>query len=310
MKKEIINICIVFNDSDGEYTKKIFPTLYSILENNKQNKIKIYFICKWIKKEYQEYLDEIFKRYKQDFSIIDNFWEKEYLVEFFKNNNTSSWDYGIFFKLLIPFVLPKDVRKIINFDADDVIVNGDLNNMWNIDLWNHFIASVQGFQNKNWTNKLNLTNPTFRVWWNIYNVDAFRWINFEENFKKILKKYNTKLTTPESDILNIFCNNKVLYIDDTYNFIPKKYNKFHANKIVYHFNDRKFFRFKLIFEVNKEYKKLYDKYYNMSKYRFDKKFNIIRSLNSISFFNFFIKKLSRLLQLIRIRQFIVKIFYW
>ena len=208
MKNEVINICIVFNDSDGEYTKKCFPTIFSVLENNKKEKLRCYFICKGLKQEYLDYLHKIFQSYNQEFHIIDDFWEKEYLIDFFQENNTSSWNYGIFFKLLIPFLLPSDVKKVINFDSDDVIVNWSLREMWDINLWKKLIASVQGFQNKTWKNKLGLPNPIFRVGGNVYNLEALRSYDFEKEFKKIIGEYGKRLTTPESDILNIFCNDK------------------------------------------------------------------------------------------------------
>lgn len=308
MNTDVINICFVFNDSDWEYTKKIFPTIFSLLENNKDEKLKVFFICKWVKNEYLNYIEEIFNKYNQDYLLIDDFWEKEYLVDYFKNTNTSSWNYWIFFKLLIPFVLPKNVNKVINFDSDDVIINWSLREMWEIDLWNHFIASVSWYHVSD-NYKFNLPNPTFRVWWNIYNLDLFRSINFEKEFKDIIKKYWKKLTTPESDILNILLNDKVLYLDDKFNFIPKNYSIFNSWKTVYHFNDRKFFRFKFIFEVNKDYKKLYYKYYKFSKYKIIRKFNFFRTINSITICNIIIKKISLLLQYLWIREFIVKKIY-
>lgn len=307
---EKINICLVFNDSDGEYTKKCFPTIFSILENNKNEKIKFYLICKGMKTEYLDYLKEIFHKYSQELYVIDDFKEKEYLVDFFKKNNTSSWNYGIFFKLLIPFLLPEDVKKVINFDSDDVIVNASLRSMWEIELGENYIASVQWLKREKWKNKFNLKNPIFRVWWNVYNLEELRKINFEKEFKSIMQEYGDHLTTPESDILNILCNEKVLYINEKYNYIPKNFKIYNDQKVAYHFNDKKFFLFNYIFEINKAYIILYEKYSNISKYKIEKKNNLIRSLNSIKFFNFFIRILSKFLHLLKIKQFILKKFYW
>jgi len=309
LNQETINICLVFNDSDWEYTKKIFPTLFSILENSKQDKIKIFFICKGVKQEYKDYIHEIFNTYSQEFCVIDDFGDKEYLVDFFKENNTSSWNYWIFFKLLIPFLLPKGIQKVINFDSDDVIINKSLRDMWKIELWDKLIGSVKGYRNKNSKIKFNLPYPTFRVGWNIYNLNALRKIDFEYQFKKILNKYWDRLSTPESDILNIFCNDKVLYVDDKYNYVPKDYKTFDSWKIAYHFNDKKFFLFTWIFWVHKNYKLLYKRYYTLSKFPIDKKNNILRSLNSISICNYFIRKLSKIVDALWIKQILVKKLY-
>lgn len=63
------------------------------------------------------------------------------LVPSVKNARVSR---GAFFKFLIPEVLDEDIEKVIYLDSD-IIVNLDINELWQIELGDHPVAAVENF---------------------------------------------------------------------------------------------------------------------------------------------------------------------
>ena len=148
-------------------------------------------------------------------------------VNFYVSN--PNYAYEAYYKLFLPWILV-NYNKVITLDCD-IILNKDLAELYEININNYLIAGVsdliyQGFLNsadKNkWTKyskeKLGAQNPYYYLNSGVLILDLKK-IREEYSFKYIMEfAQETKLIHQEQDIFNVLFNNKILFLDRTWNF--------------------------------------------------------------------------------------------
>lgn len=140
-----------------------------------------------------------------------------------------NYAYEAYYKLFLPWILV-NYNKIITLDCD-IILNKNIAELYEINLNNYFVAGVtdliyQGFLNstdKNkWTKyskeKLKAKNPYNYLNSGVLILDLKK-IREEYTFKYVIEfAQKIKLIHQEQDIFNILFNEKILYLDRTWNF--------------------------------------------------------------------------------------------
>ena len=237
-KKEIIP---VFFATDDNYVPFVHVSILSLLENGSKNyNYNIHILTEGLT---QENIDGLVNTYSNDCVkiIINNLTEK---VKKHKNNMYSRFYYSnaIYYRAYIPEMFP-EYNRAIYLDCD-IAVNGDISELYNMDLKNNFIAgAVCEVVRKNkifskYSRKFLGINTDDYINSGVLLMDCevLRKIKFEENFFSLLNNLHVELC-PDQDFINIICNGRILILNEAWNVECIKENKLDENEVkIAHYN--------------------------------------------------------------------------
>lgn len=126
-------------------------------------------------------------------------------------------------RLLISTLKP-DLDKCIFLDAD-LVAQGDIQKLWNIDLEDNYIAAVKDqapLATDSWAKKLPIPPGYSYVNTGVTLINLKKWRKDEIQKKlfKNIKKYRELLWFPDQDTLNITLSPHVQYISPIFNAMP------------------------------------------------------------------------------------------
>jgi len=120
-----------------------------------------------------------------------------------------------YLRLLIPSLIPE--KKIIYLDCD-IYVNGDLGELFDLDLAGNVIAAITDDHGRECEKKLNLKNESY------FNAGVLRWdldkINketFLEECREVYIKYEKGLSFEDQCVLNILYKDKKIVLGREWN---------------------------------------------------------------------------------------------
>ena len=194
-------------------TNYVFPTLVSmtsLMENaDKKTFCKFYILHNEINDKDKEKLNSIYSKYRNcTVDLID-----------VKNEFTGSWEgrwsTATYYRLLLPNIL-KNQNKCIYIDGD-TIVRSDLNELFQTDMSNFYIAGVfDGNEDKDmehWLKTLEFKDLNSYVCAGVLlmNLEKMRNDNLEPTFKDLVSQNNKdkKFRLLDQDILNKVCYGKI-----------------------------------------------------------------------------------------------------
>lgn len=158
---------------------------------------------------------------------INSYIDKE--VPLYENFHFSK---EMYYRILIPTILTQ-YNKAIYLDCDMVVI-GDISELFSIELGNNYVAGandIQHYESKNYVkNVLNIdTNSYINSGVLVINCDAFRQYDLKGKCFDILKNSQIKFRYPDQDILNLVCKDKILFLEQKWNYIWH-YNFSHYNR--------------------------------------------------------------------------------
>lgn len=230
MNKNLIPIVLA---SDNNYAPYLYVTLLSLLENAESSTFYDIFIL--TPSDFSDINSYRLNRFKSTYSnckitFID-------MKNQFKNVKLKikHITYPTYYRLLISKLLPQ-YDKCIYLDVD-IIVNGDLNEMFKTNLDNCYIAGVKTpnyhispEKLQNFRKRLGL--PDLKQYVNagvlILNLKKIRENNLVETFHKLLKK---NFPTQDQDILNVACYNYIKHLPLKYNLPSYTFLKYHQKEL-------------------------------------------------------------------------------
>lgn len=212
-----ISICFCINDL---YSQHLGVVLTSILENNKTGLFDFYVITNDISQENKNKLSSLKEKYTNfDIKYINI--DKSLFKNFRLNMNHISIE--TYFRYLIADLFP-DLNKILYLDVD-LIVNGDLTNLWNTDIDDYYCAAVQDINLNYEVYKPKIGLEKDDIYINagviLFNLENLRKDNITEKFFVNQKKYQDIIECQDQDIINITLKKKIKKLDCVYNFITK-----------------------------------------------------------------------------------------
>jgi lipopolysaccharide biosynthesis glycosyltransferase len=226
MKKEIISnngistIHIGFAVDNG-YVKYMAVTIASILKNT-QNEVSLCFHV--INDGYisTENIDKIDKLHNiREFTII---WYPMNRQMHHEQRQDTRQDIPmvINYRLLMASIL-KDVDKIIFLDADLIVV-GNLIELWNTNVFDYYVASTptSDFSLHNYKQSLGIPNDFEYCNTGVMLVNLQKWRNenVEEKLLETEKKYRGIYKFYDQCVVNAALFNKILYVGQEWNFRP------------------------------------------------------------------------------------------
>lgn len=218
-KKNLIPIVFTFNDN---YALPAAVAIKSLITTGKINTTyKIYCLYQDLSKENRQKLNKIAK--------IN--WIKVSKSLFNKVPATREYPVDVYYRLAISDILTQ-YDKIIYSDVD-VLFQGDLSSVYNINLKNYYWAGVPLEKNEvpnakylkyqtgdvNDVNFMsghtkfseNKNNFIYASGFMVINSKKMRKDNMTEKFIKIIDKFNSRLKMFDLEILNLACQNNTIY---------------------------------------------------------------------------------------------------
>ncbi|MBE8949059.1 MAG: hypothetical protein SR3Q1_00440 [Quinella sp. 3Q1] len=185
----MVHVCFGLHDRNGRYSKFTGTTIFSIFENTK-SEVTIHILHdNTLTDDNRDKFLELTNRYSQSLK----FYNVEELcadkinkyVELVPSVTKSRVSMGTFFKFLIPEILDESIDKVIYLDSD-IIVNLDINELWQIELGDHPLAAV-----------LEIANNTKISLWSQYVRDNI--VKEENYFNAGMMIMNLKVLRNEED---------------------------------------------------------------------------------------------------------------
>lgn len=232
-------------NTDDNYIQHCMAMLCSLFENNKDKHFHVYILTSSLSSENIDSIKLLFDKYKQEmfFPIIN-----EALldgVQFRKNRPLSK---AAYYRLLLSSVL--NVDKVLYLDCDMIIL-GDISELYNIDLTNYSLAACldpMPFNNEH-RMQLNLSvgSKTFCSGIMLLNLQYWRQNNSESLLLSFAKKKREPVYLHDQDVLNFVFNN-------SWFILPPKWNRTPMAKGIY--------------DVRYKYYDYYDNYNNPMVYHY------------------------------------------
>ena len=211
--KELIHVLIA---CDKNYAPYYGIMMTSLFINNVKNRFHIHWITdKYVPQEEKDKFVLLVKEYNSLLSIyeIDN----SKLYDF---PQTAHINYAAYYNLKASEILPNDVHRIIYLDGD-MIINGDIRSLWEIDLQGNANAQVLGgsYKDQSLYKRLNYANE-YGYYNNgvvLYDFDKLREMQFSQKaIQYVINNQNVKWM--DQDTINALLYDKTLRLSLRYNF--------------------------------------------------------------------------------------------
>ncbi|PEZ83313.1 glycosyltransferase family 8 protein [Bacillus sp. AFS017274] len=269
----------VLYSTDDNYAKYGGVSMLSLFENNKNiDEICVYIIDNKISKENKEKLSEIANVYNRNLVFIDG---SDMLRKTEKKDDFPIAAYG---RLFISNLI--NVDKILYLDCD-TIINGSLKHLWLKNIDDFFVAGVQDNPAKYNVSIIGMDDNDRYLNSGILliNLSLWRKNKLEKKFVEFINKYRGNVPHHDQGIINGVCKGRILILEPEFNLMPpflhmnrmqimklyniKKYytqqqiNSAIKDPVIIHFIS-KFYNRPWNKECTHPFKKLYEKYLNLS----------------------------------------------
>lgn len=259
-RKDEIQICMCLHDSDGTYSSRVGAVIYSTMLNTTSP------VCFHILLD--DSVDETNKMRLKKVAdkcgarIVFHFVEKNFYKNFEGTPFVRQYSVASTFRMLAPEIL-NDLNKVIYLDAD-VMVNADINELWQMDMQDKPLAAVHdsgvtnGAMSIVVAKKLLDKNKYFNSGVLIIDLKKIRqgnslWKQFISFYEKYVVGSNYQM--PDQDALNIIFKDQVFYLDDKWNLLTKNIRKkdLKLHSAIYHFAGDKWFQYVNTAEFDRKY---------------------------------------------------------
>ena len=214
----------IFFSTDDNYLPFLDVTIRSLIANaSKDYNYDIVVLNTGLNKEKT---DKIMTQQNENFNI--KFADISYAIKDIEHKLPNEQHFGLatWYRLFIQSLFP-EYDKILYLDCD-IVVLGDISELYNTDLEDNYIAGVI----ENWI----LHSPIFSYYTkNAVGIDAKRYINagimvmdlnkfrennIEEKFVELINKYNFNVIDPDQSYINYLCNGHIKYLPFEWNRTP------------------------------------------------------------------------------------------
>jgi lipopolysaccharide biosynthesis glycosyltransferase len=205
--------------TDDNYWMQTYVAIYSLVYNNREHKLNVYILCENIDNKFKQGIKQlkglnfhteiIFVNVKKKLDELKDFKVKEHLTR------------GTYYRFFIQTFLPAELDRIIYLDGD-IIVNGPLWNLYNVDFNGKLLAAVPQIKGKG-PNRLGLPPESeyFNAGILVVNLDKWRKDNISEKLIKYSKENQDIILWPSQDPLNAVAHGQWIELS-------KKFNLYHG----------------------------------------------------------------------------------
>lgn len=231
----------IFLSSDNNYAPFVATTIASIC-NNTKSFIDFYILDGGISEENKELIETLKEKF-DNFSIE---FIKANIGKYFGDLELKDAHYYLTLATYNRFLIPKlktNINKAIYLDID-IIVLGDIAEIYNEDLENYAIGAVWEEYTENQENiqrrqYLDLSNDHkyFNAGVLLINCKKWREEDLTSKLFETEKKFREKLKFEDQDVMNKFFDNNYKMLHPKYNYLNQSYGFYNKHEVlVRHFN--------------------------------------------------------------------------
>ncbi len=229
----IVLVC----SADDKYAMPLAVTVRSAIENLKNGcKLNVFIIDGGIKKKNKKKIVESLNTENCTISFISitesllTNTEQE-IHKYIETEVTGSLKHlsiAAYYRLFIPDLIPEQIEKVIYLDCD-LIVKGDLEKLWRLNVENYYVLAVQDIMIRNVGSNLGLLNykklglkPDSKYFNSgVLVINLKKWRDDKITLKAVeyLKENRDILRFPDQDVLNALFANKWGGLDPKWNLL-------------------------------------------------------------------------------------------
>lgn len=269
----------VVYSTDDNYARHAGVSILSLVENNSEfDEITIYIIDNNISEENRAKLSTIISGY--DRTVV--FLKADVLCKELKT--TDDFPVSGYARLFISQL--EKVDKILYIDCD-TIINGSLEELWNINVSDYMVAGVQDNPAKYMVSIVGMDDNDRYINTGVLLINLNKWreTRIEESVLSMIDKFDGSVPHHDQGIINGICKGELLIIDPKYNMMPQfiqhssnqikslfnikdyytqdELDRAKSNPVIIHFIS-KFYNRPWFMDCTHPYKKLYLKYLDKS----------------------------------------------
>lgn len=236
----------IFFVIDENYVKQMLVTLNSIFKNNNGNDFSIYVVHSDLSETSQQDISNFIHKHNSNvtlFKIPSSFIDTDIMLG-------SRWSSVVYYKLYAIFKLPLD--KVLYLDSD-IIVDGDISNLFDIDMEGKYIFGVEdvGMDQVLWDETIHFRRiglPEGAKYINagvmLLNLKEIKRSETLDNMMEIYREKSSRLLFNEQDLINMLWWDKIAILDSKYNRIATDFRyrreiMFCQDDIIYHYTVNK-----------------------------------------------------------------------
>lgn len=208
----------VFYFTSDLFVSVAATSIVSIMENNKTaNEIYFYVIDDGIIEENKRKLTELVRSYGRSVTFIGAPDPCELFDFPFQNRYQMGHSYV---RMAIGTLLPNSVDRVIALDSD-TLVNGNLSELWNMDLGDNIMAGVSDCLNLKAYQRqfLGLSGNEFYCNAGMFLIDLKKWREqkIEDSIRQVIRKKNGNVFFFEQTLMNYACRGKIAKLHPKFN---------------------------------------------------------------------------------------------
>ena len=210
-----MNLCMAANSN---YMRYIYVMLTSLLQHNAKEDLRIFILQRDFTDEDKRYLTELVQSYGKQIAFIDI--SEEYFAGL---PTTIIYSMEVYFRLLMPEVLPQEVTRVLYLDVD-IIVQKSLRNLYETDLDGMYIGGCRDLHiwsyDKDYQKLFHRNGalPYFNSGVMIWDLERFRGHYVFQDYMDAAAEMEYNLPCVDQEILNYMFFDKVKFLD------PYQYN--------------------------------------------------------------------------------------
>ncbi|MFA9464601.1 MAG: glycosyltransferase family 8 protein [Velocimicrobium sp.] len=240
--------------SSNSFAPVLGTSIASLFENNKgMNEIHVYVIEEKISKENKDKLNILEEKYNRNIHFIP-------MPDINKTQNLGlkkvrkDWIFNSYCRLFLDQILPKDLHRVLYLDSD-VLITGDLTELWNTDITGHCAAGVIDCLGEKYYKLLGLNSKA--KYCNsgviLQNLDLWRISNIGNRIRNYVHKNGGYVFFMEQSVYNAVFQEEILILSPKYNtYTLMQYLSY--QEIMKLRNPKRFYKEKEIKEAVKDHK--------------------------------------------------------
>lgn len=262
----IMNILLCLDDFKWDYTRHCAVTILSLLETNKNNRIKIWIMSSCLSEENVAELKRIVALYNQEieFIICDNIVPEE-LKKVIINKNSLTW--WVRYRRFFPDFI-KWIDRLLCIDCD-VLVMDDISEIYNMDMNGKAIAGYLDCLPYRCMNKLFWVDNYINAGVLLFDAKKYPMKKINVNtMKEINRKYSKYFRGSDQCKINIIFKDDIFVYNKSMNYqiIGRYFNKWLSDAKIVHCLQKPF-KYIQSYNCPKKIVKLYYHYLDLTKWK-------------------------------------------
>ena len=208
---------VAYHSSDS-YCPVLGTSIVSLLENNKSfDNIRIFVIEEKISEKNKDKLKSMVASYGREIVFIP-------MPDVNKTQNLglkavrSDWIFNSYCRLFLDQILPDDVDRVLYLDSD-VLILGDLQDLWNIDLKGKCVAGVTDCLSNKYYEMLEMSKTSHYCNSGVQLQDLWQWKKQKvgDKVRAYVHKSGGYIFFMEQTVYNVVLQDKILILPPKYN---------------------------------------------------------------------------------------------